>query len=241
MQYMMAPLNAHYDSGFGATAESFHRAAIKLRDTDKHDILFVNLPVGYLLRHAIELFLKSSILIVHRKLRIPLSNDPADIFPLIPTANGKTKPMHQVHQVAPLFQYWKMTLLNNADALQKRCTLQLDLNIPKELDTAIDFIESTDPKSTRYRYPSKSDPAEDEAKSPFKEVSMAQLFPQQTNLTEPQKRTIALVVENQDREFITAYRLDEDTEKEALEALSVAADILSDFHAMMRIAVTDGW
>ncbi|RXU06233.1 hypothetical protein B1F69_00065, partial [Pseudomonas syringae] len=68
MLYMMLPLDRHFDSGFGAVADSFRDAADALEDTPT---LNTHLPVSFLYRHAIELFLKSAIIILHRKLNIP--------------------------------------------------------------------------------------------------------------------------------------------------------------------------
>jgi hypothetical protein len=48
-------------------------------------------------------------------------------------------------------------------------------------------------------------------------------------------------VENEAREFVRAYVLDEDVEKEATDALLKAADTFNNYHAMMRIELTGGW
>jgi hypothetical protein len=54
-------------------------------------------------------------------------------------------------------------------------------------------------------------------------------------------RVRALVLKNQDGEFVRAFALDDSAEKTATESLFKAADVLNEFHAMMRFELTGGW
>lgn len=239
MQYLMSPLPVHYDYGFGATAEAFYRAALSLRKTDDDEVLFLGrLPRAFLLRHAVELFLKSSIVIIHRKLKLPsIKQSPTD-FPSIPVGKHH-KAFHNVHSIAPLYAYWKEIFINNSDALQRKASHPLDFSIPQELDAAVAVIEASDPTSTRYRYPANLVPGEDKEKSAFKEVPADELFPID-KAQGPSKKTFALVIQDEEGNFVRAYKYDDDAEKNTLDALVCAAGIFSDIHAMMRIAVTGG-
>lgn len=70
MQYLLTPLHAQFDSGFGATGNAFKDAAGFLdgdKEANKDNLFNANLPVNFLYRHAIELFLKSAIVIFHRR------------------------------------------------------------------------------------------------------------------------------------------------------------------------------
>ncbi|MGH9638275.1 MAG: hypothetical protein ACRD72_25860, partial [Candidatus Angelobacter sp.] len=72
MLWMMMPLEEHYNDGFGAVGDAFRRAAETLnKNNSDGPMLWSHLPEIYLLRHAVELFLKSGIIIMHRKLRLP--------------------------------------------------------------------------------------------------------------------------------------------------------------------------
>lgn len=72
MQYLMAPLEEHYDDGFGAVGDAFYRAAKALEKENKGlRFAWNHLPQIALYRHAVELFLKSGIIIIHRKLKMP--------------------------------------------------------------------------------------------------------------------------------------------------------------------------
>jgi hypothetical protein len=59
MNYLMMP-DQHYDVGFGAVAEAFFCTAHGLDEKERaKTFFFERLPQNFLLRHAIELFLKS--------------------------------------------------------------------------------------------------------------------------------------------------------------------------------------
>lgn len=76
--YMLAPLSEHYDDGFGAVGDAFSNAAKALNKRNAGDgsTSLDDLPEIYLLRHAVELFLKSGIIIMHRRLRLRYGSEP---------------------------------------------------------------------------------------------------------------------------------------------------------------------
>jgi hypothetical protein len=237
MQYLMMPLDEHYDFGFGATAEAFFRAAHLLGEKSESNFFFEHLPQNFLLRHAIELFLKSGIVIIHRTLKLAYGESHFDSKPLVPV-DGKWKPFHQVHSIGDLYAHWKDLIAQNADKLKALCKYKPDWTIPPELDGWIAIIEKTDPGSTYYRYPANRDPNEDKKKSLFKETDQSGIFP--PDLPDG-KKVKALVIENEKREFVRAFVFDGSSEKPAAEALSKAADTLNNYHAMMRIELTSGY
>lgn len=106
MHYLMTPLEKHYDCGFGAMANSFMEAADDLQETAKGGVTFLNrhLPISFLYRHAVELFLKSGILILHKRFEIPYGSHGVDGEPQVPLS-GKWRPMYTVHDTAPLYAY----------------------------------------------------------------------------------------------------------------------------------------
>jgi hypothetical protein len=101
MKYILMPLDAHYDSGFGAVAESFREAATTLRKAVPDPAFFAHLPQSYLFRHSVELFLKSEIIILHRKLRLPYGTHPHDGPPMV-MDGADWKPIHRVHSIGVL-------------------------------------------------------------------------------------------------------------------------------------------
>jgi len=175
--YLMMPLNKHYDDGFGATAEAFLSAALTIREKQKSPLLLELLPQNYLLRHSIELFLKSGILIIHRKLKIPFDDKPHNSQPMVHIGD-KWEPFFRVHSIADLYTHWKSLITPNAETLTRMCKYTPNWTIAPEVDGWIAFIEKTDPNSTYYRYPASRDQNEDKNKSSFKEIATQDLFPE---------------------------------------------------------------
>jgi len=239
MQYIMMPLNEHYDSGFGAIAEAFHHAAMRLKETKPTTAFFEHLPLSFLFRHSVELFLKSGIVILHRRLKLSYDAKPHDTEPMV-SVGGKWKPIYTVHGIGDLYSYWKALIEPRTDELKEMCKFKPDWTIGPEADEWIKTIDQTDPSSTYFRYPSTRDPVEDQKKSPFKKTSQEDLFPPDRP---EDKKIVALVIENADGEFVKAYMQEKDSEEEKvyLDALEEASKMLFCYHAMMRIEITGGF
>jgi hypothetical protein len=99
MQYLFTPPNTHYDGGLGATADQFSTAAESLEQNAGV------LPKSYLQRHALELWFKSFIVIIHKKFNIPYGNGFSQDKPAI-LVNGKWKPISNTHNLSELYSYF---------------------------------------------------------------------------------------------------------------------------------------
>ena len=201
IQYMMMPLDEQYDGGFGAIAQAFETAAIELRKANPKPAFFEHLPQSFLYRHAVELFLKSEIVILHKKLKIPYGTEPHDKAPMI-SVNGEWKPIHKVHSISTLYEHWKSLIAPRTDELREMCKYKPEWTIPPEADEWTKTIETTDPRSTYSRYPSLRNPIEDRTKSPLKNTAPDDLFPPDRP---EETKIMALVIENKDGEFVKAY------------------------------------
>jgi len=87
-----------------------------------------------------------------------------------------------------------------------------------------------------FRYPVSKNPVGDKAKSPFKEVAPQSLFA--ADSTEYVK---ALVLKNAKGEVVKTFKYDKTTSKAVTEAARGAAEMLSNFHFMMRVELAGGW
>lgn len=237
MHYFMLPLEQHYDDGFGATADAFLQAAAALQKEERKTFFFEHLPRNYLLRHAVELFLKSGIIIVHRRLKIPFDRQPSTSPFLILTPKG-WKPIYNVHSIADLYGHWKSIITRNAQTLHDLCKYKPDWSIPVEFDEWFEIIEKTDPGGTYTVTPSQKTRNEDKKKSSFKEIPVDEIFP--ADIPED-KKVHALFIKNEQGEIVQAFALDESTDQKATEALTKAAKELGNWHAMMRMELTGGW
>ncbi|MCL4524532.1 MAG: hypothetical protein M1453_00370 [Acidobacteria bacterium] len=240
MQYIMAPLEEHFDDGFGAIGEAFFDAAKGLAKASGGKRIFWNhLPEEFLLRHAAELFLKSGIIIIHRKLKIPYDSEPhSSANPMLQTNEGKWKPLLRTHDLLQLYAYWKKLMIENKERLTEFTTHKPDMSVPKALDSMIDMLGTIDPSSDFFRYPISKNLDADKEKSPFKEAPLESLFPPEGVESEKIK---ALVLKNPKGEWVRAFKFDGSTHAAVSKAALGAANILNNFHAMMRIELTDGW
>src|SRR6267142_53056 len=239
MQYLMAPLEEHYDSGFGAVGDAFHRAAKALeKENAGQRFAWNHLPQICLYRHAVELFLKSGIIIVHRRLKMPYGRgEPySSDKPLFLDPSGNWKSLYKTHDLAELYSYWKELMVGHKDKLTELTRNKPDMSVPPEMDGWIDVLATADPNTDYFRYPISKNATSDKDKSPFKEVPIEDLFPAKEG-----EYVKALVVENTKGEIVRAFKLDNSTDKKAQEAASEAAQMLSNFDAMFRFELTDGW
>ncbi len=171
----MAPLEEHYDGGFGAMAIAFRQAALVLSKTSKPNTFLDHLPLSYLLRHCVELYLKSGIVILHRRFKLSFGEEPWNGMPMV-LSGTEWKPFQKVHSVATLFGHWENLITPNAVAIQDACQNKPDWTVPGELREWIKIIEGADKTSTFYRYPSTEDSKENDKKSSFKEIPVQEIF-----------------------------------------------------------------
>lgn len=239
MHYLMAPLEEHFDSGFGAVGDSFLQAAKALeKENAGQRFAWNHLPQICLYRHAVELFLKSGIIIIHRKLKMsygrgePHSSDK----PLYLDPSGNWKSLYKTHDLAGLYAYWKKLIVTHKDKLTELTEHKPDMSVPSELDGWIDALTAVDPNTDYFRYPVSKNSAKDKEKSPFKEVPVEGLFPAKEG-----EYVKALVLKNDKGEFVRAFKLDDSTDRKVQEAATEAAQMLSNFDAMFRFELTGGW
>lgn len=100
--YLMMPLHMHIDYGFGATAEQFKESADILSASES--VKDLGMPVNYLRRHAIELYLKSLIYVLHRNFKIPFSSGGTLEKPKIKVL-GKDFELENIHDIRLLTIY----------------------------------------------------------------------------------------------------------------------------------------
>lgn len=157
---MMLPLYLQYDSGFGAIANSFKSSADALESNPSAGGLQSHLPISFLYRHSIELYLKSCIVIFHRRFNIAYQqtgNDEAAIL-----VGSKPKLLKDIHALMPLYTHLKSLIDTNIDFLTT--FEKTDWILTSELDARVNLIDGTDSSSTFFRYPVTKDKPKDKQK-----------------------------------------------------------------------------
>jgi hypothetical protein len=234
-------MHTHRDMGFGATGNAFKAAADYLDGSAEfmRDNLFgARLPTNYLYRHAIELHLKSAIVIFHRRFTLPYGEFAFDSEPRVRV--GETwKPFREVHSVKTLWTYVRDLFATHAAWLAEhtRC----DWTIDAEVDVWVEAVHNADPRSTFFRYPTINRPESDASKSPMKAVTEDGLVQMLRDSNASDKRVFAMVVQNDDREFVAGYVHDDAAEATFNDALRKFSEYCHNLHAAMRCELCDGW
>jgi hypothetical protein len=237
----LMPLDRHFDSGFGATADSFHDAA-KALDTDQHKNGFglnsSRLPVFYLYRHANELYLKSVLTILHRRFCSTFPKARADDFPMI-DVEGKPTRIFRVHSIRHLYLQFRRTLDDHASEITAAARTDWTA-VPKELDELVDLINDADESSTMFRYPITLDPQNDAKKSSFKRVRLKDAVTEAHHRTENQLPGIkVLALKNDDGEIVETFIHDANAMPDVFAALKCLAETLSGVQFGMRYELLD--
>ncbi|WP_178138016.1 hypothetical protein [Moritella viscosa] len=140
------------------SASNFKNASEALKNSD--DNQSGDLPICYLQRHSIELYLKSLIYILHKKFDIPFGQHFSLEKPAI-LANGKWKLLSNIHNLSDLFSYF----LSVFDSEQVSMPASTNWTIDPKIKTKINLISGYDPNSTYFRYPKALDAKRDAIKS----------------------------------------------------------------------------
>ena len=233
------PLTLQIDSGLGSTADSFYYAAQILENNQESKYGFGigggKLPLLYLYRHSIELYLKSVITLIYRV--CPSQNDRLksdDNLPLL-IENNKEKKIFNVHSINTLFINFSNFLEDNKKYILATCETNW-FDIPDEISQLIEIIEEFDKNSTMFRYPITTNKDSDYRKSPFKKFTFTGNSGEKIDKSKGSK--IILLVENQDNEIVESYVSDDNVLTEIHEALKELATQVSGLHFGLKYELT---
>jgi len=230
MNYLITPPNTHYDNGLGITADNFQNAAkvLKQQEASTDSIL----PICYLQRHAIELYLKSFIVILHKRYGVPYGMGFSNDKPAIKT-NDKWVLLSKVHNLSDLYQHF---IAIHSDLLDKLPTTT-DWKLPKAAEKKIQLVSGSDPKSTYFRYPDASNTVQDSNKQNIQKESMESILKKSKLTNEP----IKCVLMYDDNDEITAtYNIKSLPMPNVLKALDDLNKLFYGMHAALRYEVTNG-
>lgn len=165
MNVFITPPHKHFDGGLGMSASNFKSASEALKSS--YDKQSGDLPICFLQRHSIELYLKSLIYILHKKFDVSFGEGFSLEKPAILT-NGKWKPLSNVHNLFDLFNYF----LSIFDSEQVSMPSSTDWSIEPKVKKNINLISGYDPNSTYFRYPKALDAKRDAIKSGIKPMDL---------------------------------------------------------------------
>ncbi|OWF74670.1 hypothetical protein B4902_00660 [Yersinia frederiksenii] len=231
INYLLTPPNTHFDYGFGISAEGFKESADILgRDPSSH---FTLLPLNYLRRHAIELYLKSFIFILHRKYNQPFCNGSSLDKPII-MIGSKSKPLSNIHDLSELYEYF----ISLHERLRFDFPKSTIWDISNEIRTKINFVNGYDSQSTYFRYPISSNSVGDAKKSRIQPVKIEHLIQKSQKNTDKKIKCVLMFDEND--ELVETYDLVADTLGKVQVALESLCDYFHNLHAAYRFEITKG-
>jgi len=222
--YLFAPLDRHYDKGFGAVADSFYEAGTELKEQYSRSKLNGHLPICYLFRHAIELFLKGAIIIFHQRLRTPYGSEPYTSEPKIPV-DGKLKSIYAIHDIELLYKYLAKFISEREFDLNEVTTTNWDF--PADLGSKFKKLKEIDSSSAYFRYPTEKSSAFEKDKSAFKETSLEDVMALAKQNKEPMKAMKVMTVIGRDTQIFVH---DDSFTEDAMNLLSDVVEIISTYH-----------
>jgi hypothetical protein len=207
-QQMFMPLSRHADEGFQAVGDSFKDAAEVLVEAGAEGgvrRLHGHLPINYLYRHAIELYLKSMLLVIHRRLKLNHPDGTYDPVPQIQVGKA-SKSIYSVHDLKVLFEENKRLANLHRPEMAKIGKTDWSAT-PVELENAIKVINDTDPVSTAFRYPVSKDSFVDAKKSSFKPMDLEAM--QEKMAADSGKRGKVMMLMKDDDNIVEGFALDD--------------------------------
>jgi len=220
---LMLPLDEHVDLGFGAIADEYKDAAKCLLkggvNGNQH------LPLIFLMRHSIELYLKSAI-IFHNKV-LGLCDDKSN-YCVYNNREDKLVSFEKMHDVSVLYGYLNDLMSEHREFLS--LMTNEDWQMPRDIQSDISKISSLDKGSDFFRYPSKNSNKSGKQKSFSKHVSNLDL----PSLNNGEGLKTFLVVENGES-LSRVYDLDRAPHESYLPYFENAIKVLDTLHAAMVV------
>ncbi|WP_271909874.1 hypothetical protein [Vreelandella alkaliphila] len=227
MNYLITPPSIHYDGGIGITGCNFRHAAETLKEHGAS--LDGVLPLCYLHRHAVELFLKSLIFILHKKYNLEFGEGYSIVKPGIIT-RGKWVSLENTHNLSDLFLYF-IEIYRGCKNIIPIC---IYWDIPDDVKAKIDLVSGTDPKSTFFRYPKAGSSQQDYKKSKIQKTKF------DSKLEQSEKpRKLVLMLDKNDN-LVETYDLDADALGKVQQALDYLSNFFYNMHAAFRWELTGG-
>jgi hypothetical protein len=248
MNYIMTGIELHPDFGFGITADSYYKSAEHIITNHYKEYNMTQqaeMPQNFLFRHSIELYLKSLIIIFHKKLKLSYGETAFDSNePKIQLENGKWRNLYTCHHIDVLYNYW----LNNLVIPHKE---ELEKLAPKgewvenkKISDLFPIICKYDRDSSYFRYPITQDAALDNEKftmQKFKAGTLEEFMKEiQKPISYKEKGRITMLMVDDEDNIIKAFHNKENILTDVRDGLKEIAYYFNCIHAMTRVTLCGG-
>jgi hypothetical protein len=218
VNWMLQPFDRHLDGGFGSMASSFKDAADRIVKTEA-PFQGADYVACFLLRHAIELSLKSMILILHKSQEIP--------FPALTKAGSPKidsgKALYGTHSLLELYGHFERVINENWEKVKHPGWTNWS-DVPLRISEGISRADKIDPGSFGFRYPDTESPANDR-KAPGREKSIDQLV-SEMNDGDGSTQKLLLMIDSNDN-IVEAFDFAPASMNEEIDFLSQLANDLT--------------
>lgn len=244
---MMSGIELHPDFGFGITGDSYFKSAEHLRNNhhEHYDVTQQReMPENFLLRHSIELYLKSLIVIFHKKLEINYDQDSFESEKPKIFTGGTWRPLYTCHWIDELYDYWlNQLLLPNKEKLEKLAP-KGDWQEAEEISNLFPIICQYDRDSSFFRYPVTKDTSLDKHKFTMKRFNADTLTKFMEEIQSDDKKrkigkTVFVKVDENDK-ITDAFQEDEKVLEDVSDALYQVANYFHCIHIMTRVTLCGG-
>ena len=174
MKEYFLPFEEHNDFGFGIMADNYRDSAkILAENKEKDKYWYSSFPINYLRRHSIELYIKSIITLISRKLEI-IPEDTSNVDEVhFRLPNGKWKNLKNTHSLDLMYKYLVQLTNDNYDSLMS--IHEGNWNFPDNLIDKINRISGYDNASDYFRYPMSKDTEKDKKKNVFQQIEVNEI------------------------------------------------------------------
>ena len=155
INWMLLPFDRHLDGGFGSMALSFKDSAKCLVRTE-NQFQGAEYVACFLLRHSIELSLKSMILILHKSQAIAFPAETKSGAPKLYSG----KPLYGTHSLTELYDHFARAISENWKSIKRPGWTDWS-DIPSSISEGVVRADKIDPGSFGFRYPDTDNPAGD--------------------------------------------------------------------------------
>ncbi len=243
MKYQLTSIETHLDFGFGITGESYFESADLLSKKKKEIQTFqqAEMPIGFLYRHSIELFLKSLIIIFHQKLELPYDDQPFDSKKPKILIGGNWSDLFNCHLIDELYNYWVYELLIKHHTQLKKIGPKGDWNENNDVSKLIPIIAGYDRDSLYFRYPLTKNTSVDGKKFTMKKLNLKNLEQKLASPKEGRNKDskLFMVLKNNNEEIVEAFQRDENVLENVTKALKETSRYLMNMHIMSRVTLCD--
>ena len=246
MQYSLTGIDTHLDFGFGITGESYYHSAEFLFDNKEQIKTFqqVEMPMTFLYRHSIELFLKSLIVIFHKRLKLPYDTESFDSNNPKILTGGKWKDLYTCHWIDELYSYWLNELLLKHKTELEQIAPKGEWQEETKISNFFPLIAGYDRDSSFFRYPITKNSTLDTKKYTMQHIDTEKLQEIFTNNPDTRKEKkgarVFMLLKNDQEEIVDGFEKAENVLTNVIQALKEVSHYFYCIHIITRVTLCNG-